>query len=165
MKTANQSETRAVDNVIVFNHKSFIVIFNWHTLAFSILKCWTIENRSLCGLWIERSDKHRDTFDSIQVNRECDSNEIGECTIQSTKHDDSTISTFGGISIEPSDDSRNAFDSNRIESIANLIQVTRKNDSQNEKHDNRTLATFREMSIHWNNECKNTFDAIRFHSI
>jgi hypothetical protein len=101
-------------------------------------------NRTLRGLSIERSDAHEDAFDSIQVNRECNSNEIDKYTIQSAKHDDSTISTFDGISIEPSDDSRNAFDLIRSESIVNLIQVTEKNDSQNEKHGSKNL------NIPWN---------------
>jgi hypothetical protein len=51
---------------------------------------------------------------------EFDSNEIDESDSQFGQHDDPTMSTFPGISIDLSDDPRNAYDS---------IQVNREFDS------------------------------------
>jgi hypothetical protein len=51
---------------------------------------------------------------SMRLSCKLGSNEIGEYDIQYKKHDDPRISTLRGISIESSDDRRNAFDSIRI---------------------------------------------------
>jgi hypothetical protein len=68
-----------------------------------------------------RQRHSRNAPDSIQVNRELDSNEIDESDLHSEKHDDPIISTFGGISIDSSDDHENGYD--RFESIVIGIQI------------------------------------------
>jgi hypothetical protein len=45
-------------------------------------------------------DESENALDSIRINREFDSNEIDESDLQDKKHDDPTISTFRGISID-----------------------------------------------------------------
>jgi hypothetical protein len=60
---------------------------------------------------------------SRRFNREFDSNEIDESDLQSRKHDDPRISTFRGISIDPSDEHSNISDSIRFNREFDLNEI------------------------------------------
>jgi hypothetical protein len=60
---------------------------------------------------IDLSDDSANASGSTRINREFDSNEIDESDPQFKKQNDPRISTFRGISIDLSDDCRNASDS------------------------------------------------------
>jgi hypothetical protein len=64
--------------------------------------------QTLDGITIDSMDEHKNTPDSIRVNREFDSNEIDESDPQYQKHDEPRISTPRGIEIDRSDEYENA---------------------------------------------------------
>jgi hypothetical protein len=49
------------------------------------------------GITIDRSDDPKNASDSIRVNREFDSNEIDESSLQDEKHEEPRISTLDEI--------------------------------------------------------------------
>jgi hypothetical protein len=77
---------------------------------------------------------------------ESGSNEIDESELQPKKHNDPRISTFRGISIDRSDDSRNAFDSIRINREFDSNEID-ESDLQCEKHDDPRISMLPLISI------------------
>jgi hypothetical protein len=58
----------------------------------------------ICGISIDWSDEYENSFDSIRINREFDSNVIDESDVHCKKHSDPRIPTFRGIKIDWSDE-------------------------------------------------------------
>jgi hypothetical protein len=90
-------------------------------------------NRTLPGIWIDRSDNHWNAtdsmpfhsipFDSIQFHHECDPNELNDSDLQREKRKDPRIPRFRGISIHWSGEYWNASDSIPFDSPMQLIQT------------------------------------------
>jgi hypothetical protein len=83
---------------------------------------------------IDASDDHDNADDSIQINRELDSNEIDESDSQCPKHDDQRISAFRGISIDSSNDRENVAESIRVNREFDSSEPD-ENDRLFERHD------------------------------